>query len=630
MQLQSGFVLLLLGAFGAARNKETKFTIPSTTFDDVSITFKEVPAGICGTGTSYSGYVNFPPNSMKEVGHDYPVHSFFWYFKAQNNPETAPLVIWMNGGPGGASIFGLFTENGPCRINSDLQPEENEWSWNQHYNVLYVDQPVQTGFSYDVVTEALLDLETGNIIPTENNEPAEGDATHIPGKFGSQNPKFTANTTENAGRQFWNFLQVWTQDFPPYDSSDDSISIWTESYGGRYGPGFSGYILQQNSRIAEGLLDDAVILNLETLGVINGCVDLLVQETADPEFAFDRNTYGIQGITEEEYEGALVKWMQKDGCEDKILDCLHIADALDPGMHGNVTEVNDVCEEASNYCQNGIELPYMSRKQWAFYDITHCYLDGYPGNEYLYYLATEEVRDALGVPVNMTDVANVVGSAFNSTGDYARRDPRGYLEDIGYLLDSGVQVAMIHGDRDFACNWIGGERVSLGIEYLRSGGFRSAGYTDVVTDDPEPVGQVRQHGSFSFTRVYQSGHMVPSYQPKTAFNILERAMNHKDIATGNTTADSNYSTEGSFRSETTFPQPPVPPYKCYLRGMASTCADNQIQAIKNGSAVIENGVIIEPAAPTDACPIPPRTSKGKLHSNLKGGKMAFQGILEEL
>lgn len=561
--------------------------------------------GICGETTSYAGYVNFPPNSMSGVEHDYPVHTFFWYFKSQNNAEGSPLIIWMNGGPGASSMLGLFTENGPCHINGMLTPEPSPLSWNLDYNVLYVDQPVQTGFSYDICTPGMLDLKTGNIIVDGLNELGEGNQTLIPGNFGSQDTKSTANTTENAARHFWNFLQVWSQDFPEHTSSDDSISIWTESYGGRYGPSFAGLIQEQNARIRSGSLPGAKVLNLTTLGIINGCVDLYVQETSAPEFAYDRNAYGIAGITLDEYQSALVAFSRKDGCQDMIRRCHHAARRQDPGMYGNATDVNIACESASDFCQNEVEGPYINRKKWGFYDIAHCYLDAFPGFESLYYLADEKVREELGVPVNFTVLSNTVGKAFNLTGDYARRDPRGYFEDIATLLDSGIQVAMVYGDRDFACNWIGGERVSLSVKYSQSDEFSAAGYANVTLDGsdlPDPVGQVRQHGLFSFTRVYQSGHMVPSYKPKEAYHILHRSMQGRDIATGKIVVTSDYSTDGLFESKQTFKPPPIPPVTCYLRFMSSTCADNQISAIEDGSASIVSGVIVDPGPSPWPCP----------------------------
>ncbi len=86
----------------------------------------------------------------------------------------------------------------------------------------------------------------------------------------------------------------------------------------------------------------------------------------------------------------------------------------------------------------------------------------------------------------------------------------GYLEDIAYILDSGIKVALAYGDRDYACNWIGGEEVSLAINYTDSEKFRSAGYTPIQTNSSYVGGQVRQYGNFSFSRVYgkPSAYMV--------------------------------------------------------------------------------------------------------------------------
>jgi carboxypeptidase C (cathepsin A) len=89
------------------------------------------------------------------------------------------------------------------------------------------------------------------------------------------------------------------------------------------------------------------------------------------------------------------------------------------------------------------------------------------------------------------------------------------LPKISYILEEGIKVALVYGDRDYACNWIGGERTSLAIEYTDSEEFRSAGYIPVWLDDFSIAGQVRQYGNLSFTRVYQAGHMGKSCIPLT-------------------------------------------------------------------------------------------------------------------
>ncbi|PLB33849.1 putative carboxypeptidase S1 [Aspergillus candidus] len=593
------------------------FTARAHPFDGAYLDTTLVPKGICGNATSYAGYGRFPPNTMKEVHHDHPINLFFWYFKARNNPDSAPLIIWMNGGPGASSMLGLFTETGPCHINPDLTTRENPWSWNTDYNILYLDQPVHTGFSYDTPTNGTLDLTTGGIDITPDGITPPDSQTLIPGVFSSQNPTTTANTTANAARHFWNFLQLWQRDSPTihHPSTNPSISIWTESYGGRYGPRFASYTQHQNKRIANGSLT-ATPIHLSTLGIINGCIDLPTQITSTAEFAYDRNAYGIAGITSQNYSDALLAHAQKGGCNDQIQSCNHLAHTLDPHMHGNAPPVNEACQNASDYCQNEIEGPYAFRKSSSNYDITHCYLDPTPDNFHREYLATQRVRDALNVPVNYTGISDAVGTAFNRTGDYARG---GYLADIGGLLDAGVQVALVYGDRDYACNWIGGERASLAVPHRQSERFRRAGYTNITAgvdgndeeeeeEEERVVGQVRQAGLFSFARVFQAGHTVPTFQPAAAYDIFHRAMRARDIATGSVpvaaTGEGDYQTSGSWNSTgARMPVGAVPRPTCYLRDMKSTCAENQIEAVREGRAVVRTGVVVEPGVPEGVCPV---------------------------
>lgn len=120
------------------------------------------------------------------------------------------------------------------------------------------------------------------------------------------------------------------------------------------------------------------------------------------------------------------------------------------------------------------------------------------------FLSQHWVQKALSVPVNYTAASEAVSKGFNSLGDFGRPGSR---EAVSYLLDSGVKVALIYGDRDFACNWIGGERISLAIDYSGSQQFRDAGYATIVTANGiQWGGMVRQHGNFSFSRVFQAGH----------------------------------------------------------------------------------------------------------------------------
>ncbi|OQR84795.1 serine protease family S10 [Achlya hypogyna] len=78
---------------------------------------------------------------------------FHYYFEARNDPSSAPLVLWLNGGPGSSSMLGLFLENGPCLLDAMGELRYNPFGWNERANVLWVDQPAGVGLSTGPITQ---------------------------------------------------------------------------------------------------------------------------------------------------------------------------------------------------------------------------------------------------------------------------------------------------------------------------------------------------------------------------------------------------------------------------------------------------------------------------------------------
>ena len=72
---------------------------------------------------------------------------FYWLFRSRRDPDSDPVVMWLTGGPGCSSETALFYENGPFGLNDDLSLFNNTNSWTDVANVVWVDQPVGTGFS---------------------------------------------------------------------------------------------------------------------------------------------------------------------------------------------------------------------------------------------------------------------------------------------------------------------------------------------------------------------------------------------------------------------------------------------------------------------------------------------------
>lgn len=87
----------------------------------------------------YSGYLDVEEEDK---------HFFYWFFESRNDPVNDPIILWLNGGPGCSSMTGLFFELGPSSIGPDLKPIYNEFSWNSNASVIFLDEPVNVGFSY--------------------------------------------------------------------------------------------------------------------------------------------------------------------------------------------------------------------------------------------------------------------------------------------------------------------------------------------------------------------------------------------------------------------------------------------------------------------------------------------------
>jgi carboxypeptidase C (cathepsin A) len=88
-------------------------------------------------------------------------------------------------------MLGLLQELGPCRITNDSSSVTlNPFSWNNNANVLFIDQPVGTGFSH------------GNM---------------------------SVGTSQAAAADVWTFLQIFLKDSRFSNLVPNSLAIWTES-----------------------------------------------------------------------------------------------------------------------------------------------------------------------------------------------------------------------------------------------------------------------------------------------------------------------------------------------------------------------------------------------------------------
>ncbi|RVX75733.1 hypothetical protein B0A52_00089 [Exophiala mesophila] len=460
---------------------------------NITVRYKEVPPGICEQDPdvkSYAGYADVAPGE----------HIFWWFFESRNiDPEDAPLTIWINGGPGSSSMIGLFQELGPCTISPHGEPLDNPYSWSNVTNIIFIDQPTQVGFSYSEAVPAYTDPNSGYLVQLPNDTCPEFASDWDCGTFSYWNQSLTANSTPAAAPNMWKTLQGFIGAFPQY--AREGVYFTTESE----------YFLEQNAKNISG----AAPINLEGVLIGNGWYDPLIQYEAFYNFSvFPGNTYDYDPLNQTVKDQWYLNLYGKGNCYDQTVDC-------------NTRKINSICATADDFCFQQVESLYDIYLERDEYDFRYLTPNPFPPIYYVDYLNTPEVQEAIGAYVNFTEGNDAVWAAFVSTGDDDRE--LGLTASTKKLLESNVSVTMYYGDADYVCNWIGGEVVA---DRVQAKGYDNAGFVNITSSDGVVHGQVKQSGLFSFVRIYESGHLVPFFQPLVSLEMLDRAINGLDIATG--------------------------------------------------------------------------------------------------
>lgn len=455
-------------------------------------------------------------------------------------------------------------------------------------------QPNQVGFSYDIPSNGSLDLLTAELyVPPQvlpNSQPAQ---TFMNGTFSSLNANNTANTTETSGMAIWHMLQGFLGVFPEYrpnNSDSMGVHLFAESYGGRYGPAFASLWEEQNKILNGSISQNKTIeIHLASLGIVNGCVDDLIQAPFYPVMAVN-NSYGLTAINPIRAQLAARSFDAPGGCKSLIEQCRAAVSSQDPDHGGEIELVNQICASAYSTCSANVIEPYFDAGR-SIYDIGHYLPEPFPPSTYLEYLNSQETLLAIGSPVNFTQTNRQVISAFTATGDYERN---ALIPDIAALLNAGIRVGFMYGDRDYICNWYGGEAVSLAVAAATSPDyavrFPAAGYAPIITNDSYIGGEVRQYGNLSFSRIYDAGHAAPAYQPETSFEIFARIMKGTSVSTGAAVDLSSYNTTGPANSTHTNTLPKSPAPTCWIRNIPETCTTDQKNKIVEQEGVVVNGI----------------------------------------
>ncbi|KAK4180452.1 putative carboxypeptidase S1 [Triangularia setosa] len=422
-------------------------------------------SGICETTPSVnqlSGYLTIAED----------VNLFFWFFESRHSPATSPLALWLNGGPGCSSMLGLFVENGPCYFldssPADSDPVLNQESWNSYANMLYLDQPVGVGFSYG--------------------------ETNI-------------NSTTQSSPYIWTFLQAFFAVKP--ELSKSQLGLFTESYGGHYGPDIIRFI-QEKNKVIDKNATSAVKIDIIALGINNGWIDPLLQFPAYLDFGFSNNYRQL--INESQYITGMAQFDEQ--CIPALQKC-----TLSTGTAAE-------CNDAYAICYYATGLDVVESGQLDVYDIRDTGEDSAtPGTStYREYLKRPDVKNAIGAQGDYTECSDSAWEQFDSTGDPSRS----FLGELSEVVRSGIRVLLWAGDADWLCNWVGNLAIANAIDFSGQRDFAERTLSAYRVNGTIR-GEFKTVENLSWLRVYNAGHLVSFNQPQVALQAFRQTMENKPI-----------------------------------------------------------------------------------------------------
>lgn len=429
-----------------------------------------------------------------EVTPEHNGNMFFWHFQNKHIANKQRTVIWLNGGPGCSSMDGALMEIGPYRLKDDHTLVYNEGSWNEFANIMFVDNPVGTGFSY---------VDTDSYV----------------------------HELDEMANQFVTFLEKWFTLFPEYEHDD--LYFAGESYAGQYIPYIAKAILDRNKK---GSTEHK--WNLMGLLIGNGWISPKEQYEAYLQFGYARgivqkgsdiaNKLEVQHrICQKELA---VNEVDRSSCEAVLQEMLRLTAKAGPGGKMQCYNMYDIrLQDEFPAC--GMNWPP---------DLTSV----------TPYLRRRDVTDALHVnPAKNTgwhECDGAVGTQFRVTKS------RPSVELLPDILKE-VPIILFSGAEDLICSHLGTESLISNMAWNDGRGFELSPGTwaprRAWTFEGEEAGFWQSARNLTYVLFNNSSHMVPFDYPRRTRDMLDRFMGVDISSIGGQPTDSRL--DGEKGPETT-------------------------------------------------------------------------------
>ncbi|PIA45950.1 hypothetical protein AQUCO_01600299v1 [Aquilegia coerulea] len=399
----------------------------------------------------YSGYVTVNQKSNRTL--------FYWFFEAVEQPSSKPIVLWLQGGPGCSSIaLGQAEEIGPFHVNADGKSlYVNPYSWNQVANILFLDSPVGTGFSY-------------------TNDPSE----------------LLTNGDQRTADDSLVFLLKWFERFPQYKGRD--FYITGESYAGHFIPQLAQAIVSYKWSAQERSI------NLKGYMVGNALTDDFNDHAGVSEFLWSTGLISDQTYKLRKIYCHHVSFLHSSD------DCKKISDVVSIEL-GNI----DIYSIYTPFCTRNVSDSDSLKTLKNIGSINEKY-DPCTQQYSSIYFNLPTVQKALHVnPEAAPSKWEVCRRSFNTWKDSATS----VLNIYHKLIASGLRIWMFSGDTDTV---IPVTSTRYNIDAL---GLPPASPWRPWYDDGQVGGWTQQYAGLNFVTVRGAGHKVPLIRPKLGLVLFK-------------------------------------------------------------------------------------------------------------
>ncbi|KAL1386050.1 hypothetical protein pipiens_012895 [Culex pipiens pipiens] len=424
-----------------------------------------VPRDGFGPGKQDWGFVDVRPGA----------HMFYWlYYTTADVVDYTerPLVIWLQGGPGASSMYGNFEELGPLT----LEQEERNHTWVKHYNVLFIDNPVGTGFSY---------VDDFSLLTKSNAEIAD-DLLAFMKEFYKRNPEFT----------------------------DTPLHIYAESYGGKMAPEFA-YVLAKAIDLGE------IDANLQSVGIVAPWASPIDSVLSWGEFLLNMGFVDTKGyreiqaaaintehiLNQERFEDATYAWGNTQGVLMRQTGPIDWYNVL------FLQEYNQFQARLAMFEKDLKQATADSARKLATEDRDQMLVD----------LMRNEVAKTLELPA--ASVYDAQGGRVFSTlaGDFMKPA----MDVIELLLNNtSVDVVVITGQLDLIVATPGNVVWVEKLKWTGRNDYLNAPRTGVGAKGILE-GYQKSYGKLSVYWALRAGHMVPADNPALMDYILQKHVGHQ-------------------------------------------------------------------------------------------------------